>query len=295
MGVAKSPLLSLRPPLICRTSSQGCGVFFESYLDLSHQKLKILKDGYIMMIRFLVMILLVLTFAAETNAANVYFDVSHRVIFQPDSDKKLGLKSFVSLFEQRGDKVYIKAPDFNGAKELRPDLIVLPGTMKQYSPKEIDQIESFVSDGGNLLVLLHIAPTLARVTERFGIILSNAVISETENLIDGKSQDFYAKDIVPHPVTKGVSSVALYGTWGMMAEKGAKIVAYTGDKAFMDFNRNRVRDKDEPGMKVGLVAVSEYGSGKVVVVADDAPLANAFLGMGDNLKLAENIVSWLTE
>lgn len=248
-----------------------------------------------MMIRFLVTILGVLALTAETNAANVYFDVSHRVIFQPDSDKKLGLKSFVSLFEKKGAKVYIKAPDFNGAKELRPDLIVLPGTMMEYSPKEIDQIENFVNAGGNLLVLLHIAPTLARVTERFGIVLSNAVISETENLLDGKSQDFYAKDIVPHPVTKGVSSVALYGTWGMMAEKGAKIVAYTGDNAYPDFNRNRVRDENEPGIKVGVVAVSEHGSGKVVVVADDAPLANAFLGMGDNLKLAENIVSWLTE
>lgn len=248
-----------------------------------------------MMIRFLVSILVVLTFAAETNAANVYFDVSHRVIFQPDSDKKLGLKSFVSLFEQNGDKVYIKAPDFNGAKELRPDLIVLPGTMKQYSPKEIDQIESFVSDGGNLLVLLHIAPTLARVTERFGIVLSNAVISETENLIDGKSQDFYAKDIAPHPVTKDVSSIALYGTWGLLPEKDARVVAASSDNAYPDFNRNRVRDKDEPRVKVGVVAISEHGSGKVVVVADDAPLANAFLHMGDNLKLAENIVSWLTE
>jgi len=167
--------------------------------------------------------------------------------------------------------------------------------MVEYSSPEIDKIEKFVKEGGSLLVLLHIAPPLARVTERFGIVLSNAVISETENLIDGKSQDFYARHISPHPVTEGVSSVALYGTWGLLPEKGAQVVAATGDNAYPDFNRNRVRDEGEPNIKVGVVAVCEFGKGKVVVVADDAPLANAFLSMGDNLKLATNIVSWLTE
>lgn len=248
-----------------------------------------------MMIRFLVTMLVVFTLAAETNAANVYFDVSHRVIFQPDSDKKLGLKRFVSLFEKNGDKVHIKAPNFNAPKEARPDVLILPGSMTPYNVKEIYKIEKFVKEGGSLLVLLHIAPPLARVTERFGIVLSNAVISETENLIDGQSQDFYAKHISPHPVTESVSSVAVYGTWGLFPEKEARVVAATSDRAFPDFNRNRIRDKDEPLVKVGVVAISEYGSGKVVVVADDAPLANAFLDKGDNLRLAKNIVSWLTK
>ena len=248
-----------------------------------------------MKVKFLVTLFLVLSFAASANAGNVYFDVSHRVIFQPDSDKKLGLKRFVSLFEKNGDNVHIKAPKFNAPKEARPDVLILPGSMTPYSGHEINKIEKFVKEGGSLLVLLHIAPPLARVTEVFGIVLSNAVISETENLIDGQSQDFYAKHISPHPVTEGVSSVAVYGTWGLLPEKEARVVAATGDNAFPDFNRNRVRDKDEPRVKVGVVAISEYGKGKVVVVADDAPLANAFLDMGDNLKLAKNIVSWLTE
>ncbi len=250
-----------------------------------------------MKLRFLTALFLVLSFAAGANAGNVYFDVSHRVIFQPDSDKKLGLKRFVSLFEKNGDKVHVKAPDFNATEAEKPDVLVLPGSMTEYSVPEIDKIENFVKEGGSLLVLLHIAPPLARVTERFGIVLSNAVISERENLIDGKSQDFYAKDISSHPVTDDVSSIALYGTWGLLAEKNAEIVASTSDEAFMDFNRNRVFDKAEGELeiKVGVVAVSEYGKGKVVVVADDAPLANAFLDKGDNLKLAGNIISWLTE
>ena len=248
-----------------------------------------------MIFRLLIAVITVLVFAAWADAANVYFDVSHRVIFQPDSDKKLGLRSFVGIFEEKGHKVHIKAPRFNAPGEARPDIVILPGSMTEYRPGEINEIEKFVSDGGSLLVLLHIAPPLARVTERFGIVLSNAVISDRENLIDGQSQDFYAKDISPHPVTEGVSRVALYGTWGLLPEKGARVVAASSDNAYPDFNRNRVRDKDEPAIKVGVVAISEYGKGKVVVVADDAPLANAFLGMGDNRRLAENIVSWLAE
>lgn len=248
-----------------------------------------------MKIRFFMSLFLILSFAADANAGNVYFDVSHMVIFQPDSDKELGLKRFVSLFEKKGDKVYIETPDFNATAAARPDVIILPGSMTPYSGPEIYRIEKFVKEGGSLLVLLHIAPPLARVTERFGIVLSNAVISEKENLIAGSSQDFYAKDIASHPITNDVSSVALYGTWGLLAEKEAQIVASTTDRAFPDFNRNRVIDKGEPEIKVGVVAVSEYGKGRVVVVADDAPLANAFLDMGDNLRLARNIISWLSK
>ena len=88
-------------------------------------------------------------------------------------------------------------------------------------------IETYVKDGGSLLVLLHIAPPLARLTERFGMILSNFVISESVNTIDGQSQDFYTSKILPHPITKGVKFVALYGTWAIMAETNARIIAST--------------------------------------------------------------------
>ena len=228
-------------------------------------------------------------------ADEILFDTSHHVIFHPQSDKPLGLKKFVALFEGKNHKVSINDTLLTKKKLEGVSTLILPGSMTSYNLQEQKMIETFVSEGGSLLVLLHIAPPLARVAELFGIILSNMVISEKVNIIDNSSQDFFVKDIKPHRVTRGVNEIALYGTWGLLAEGNAKVVAFTSDQAWGDLNRNRHLDAGEPIMKVGVVAISEHGKGKVVVVADDAPLANTFLTMGDNMILAKNIIAWLTE
>ena len=226
-------------------------------------------------------------------AGGVLFDTSHTVVFQPHSEQSLGLKSFLSLFEERGRKVSVGNAPITVKSLASFDTLILPGPMRPFGKGEIDLIDTFVRDGGNLVILLHISSPVARLTERFGIIVSSMVISEHENLIKEQSQDFFVKDIKPHPVTKGVHSIALLGTWGLLAEEGAAIVASTTERAWGDGNRNRIYDEGEPMVKAGVVAVAEPGKGKVVVVADDAPLANAFLEMGDNLALARNIVEWV--
>jgi hypothetical protein len=226
-------------------------------------------------------------------AGGVLFDTSHTVVFQPQSEESLGLKSFLSLFEQRGRKVSVGKAPITAKSLASLDTLILPGPMRPFEKGEIDLIDSFVRGGGSLVVLLHISSPVARLTERFGIIVSNMVISEHENLSKGQSQDFFVKDIRPHPVTKGIHSIALLGTWGLIADEGATIIASTTERAWGDGNRNRVYDEGEPMLKVGVVAVAEPGKGKVVVIADDAPLANAFLAMGDNLALARNIVEWV--
>lgn len=229
----------------------------------------------------------------ETHAGDIIFDTSHRVIFQPRSEKYLGLKDFLTLFEKDGNRVDVVDKNLSRESLTKTDVLVIPGSMRPYKAGEIHSIESYVRDGGSLLVLLHIAPPLARLTERFGIILSNVVISESVNTINKQSQDFYAHDIAPHPVTEGVKSIALYGAWALMTEGNAKVIASTSKHAWGDMNRNRIFDAGEPMLKFGLVAATEFGKGRVVVVADDAPLANAFIGEADNVQMAKNIIRWL--
>ncbi|MDH3974287.1 MAG: DUF4350 domain-containing protein [Deltaproteobacteria bacterium] len=238
--------------------------------------------------------LFLLSLSGHAASAEIYFDTSHRVIFHPSSEQHLGLKKFVSLFRENGDHVEIGDYPLGILDTGTVDVLVIPGSMAPYSPEEIDLVEKFVNDGGRLLVLLHIAPPLARLTERFGIILSNAVISENENKINGRSQDFFVKDMASHEITRDVSMIAFYGSWGLLAEGKGKVLAFTSENAYADFNRNRRFDHGEPRAKMGVVAVSDHGKGKVVVVADDAPLANAFIDVGDNRKFAGNIVNWLS-
>jgi hypothetical protein len=41
------------------------------------------------------------------HSGEILFDTSHRVIFQPQSEGPLGLKTFLPLFEKRGMKVRV--------------------------------------------------------------------------------------------------------------------------------------------------------------------------------------------
>ncbi len=73
-------------------------------------------------------------------------------------------------------------------------------------------------------------------------------------------------------------------------------MAWTSGSAWKDVLKNRVFDRDiEKRERLGLIAISEYGNGKVVVAADDAIFIERFMDEGDNRKLSENIINWFKD
>lgn len=230
------------------------------------------------------------------NARKTVFDMSHTEIFSPLKNEPLHYSGFYEMIKAGGpvdvNEGLITPATLKGVRTY-----VIAGPAGELTRDDIVILQSFVRRGGNLLVLLHIAPPVARLTESFGIIVSNFVVSEQENIIQGKSQDFYVHRFAKHPVTKGIKHLAVFGAWGLMADAttGSKVVASTTDKAWADLNRNRTLDEGEPVLDFGIVAVSRFGGGKVVVVADDAPFANQFLDKADNRKFAQNIIDWFNE
>ncbi len=230
--------------------------------------------------------------AKKTAHFNVAFDMAHNEIFSPENEGKLHYSTFYKGFKKAGAKTSVNmrlvTPEV--LKDL--DAYVIAGPASPFITPEIMTLQGFVHDGGSLLVLLHISSPVARLTESFGIIVSNFVVSEKENTIEGKSQDFFVKDLAPSKVTEGLKKIAVFGTWGLMTERNARVVARTSDKAWADLNRNRTKEKDEPTQSFGIVAVKKFGAGRVIVVADDAPFANSFINIGDNARLAQNIINW---
>jgi len=229
--------------------------------------------------------------AAQKTHFNVAFDMAHNEIFSPENNGKLHYSTFYKGFKKAGARTSVnhRLVTQEIIKDL--DAYVIAGPASPFITPEIMTLQGFVHDGGSLLVLLHIASPVARLTESFGIILSNFVISEKENTIEGKSQDFFVTDLAPSQVTKGLKKIAVFGTWGLMAERNARVVARTSPKAWADLNRNRTLEKNEPVQSFGIVAEKKFGSGRIIVVADDAPFANAFIKRGDNAKLAQNIIN----
>jgi len=222
------------------------------------------------------------------------FDGSHQEIFSPENKGELDYSGFADKFTAAGSTVSINRKRVNQQTLEGVRTYVIAGPTQPFGLHEIDALHSFVSKGGNLLILLHISSPVARLSESFGILVSNFVLAEQENKIEGRSQDFLVTRFTDHPVTKGLNRIAVYGTWGVKAQRKAVEVAKTSDKAWADINRNRKYDEGEPIGSFGIVAVTGYGSGKVVVVADDAPFANRFIGEADNPMLADNIVGWFT-
>lgn len=233
--------------------------------------------------------------AVKAERATTVFDLAHHEIFSPIKDGPLNYSEFYKLVKENGgapgvnDKP-VTAESLKGVKAY-----VIAGPIQPFTAQEIAALESFVRNGGNLLVLLHISFPVAELTSSFGIVVSNFTIGETTGLIENKPQDFLVTKFVQHATTARVEKIAVYGTWGLMANEPAKVVASTTPKAWADVNRNRTFDKNEPAQEFGIVAVSKYGKGKVAVVADDAPFANQFINGADNRRLAENIIKWFKQ
>ncbi|MBI5586751.1 MAG: DUF4350 domain-containing protein [Deltaproteobacteria bacterium] len=230
--------------------------------------------------------------AKKAAHGKTVFDLAHAEIFSPVQTGPLHYSAFYEGFKRAGEDVMVSAVNITPESLEGVKTVVFAGPSRDVWPSEVDSLVKFVHDGGNLLVLLHISKPVARLTEPFGIIVSNFVVSEPENNIGGQSQDFYVSKLAPHPVTEGVKKIAVFGTWGLMTENKAQTVAATSDKAWADLNRNRVLDKGEPVQSFGIVAVNQFGKGKVVVVTDDAPFANKFINEGDNKKFTDNIIRW---
>lgn len=232
---------------------------------------------------------------AKAPASTTLFDLGHSEIFSPVKEGPLHYTTFYGVLKQSGEEVGINKEPVTSARLARIKTYIIAGPVQPFSGEEISALETFVEKGGNLLVLLHISPAVAQLTNSFGIIVSNFTLGENSGLIDNKSQDFHVTNFGAHPVTSGVKKISVYGTWGLMANDPAMTVAATTPKAWADMDRNRKFDKGEPQQEFGIVAVSEYGKGKVVVVADDAPFANKFIGEADNRRLADNIIRWFRQ
>jgi len=144
------------------------------------------------------------------------------------------------------------------------DVFVTPQAHSTYSPDELTAIQSFVSNGGGLLVIGDDDPYIYTDLTDF------AGISWTYGGVSG-----ITTDITAHEVTVGVSSVYLQAPVAMMHVSGVA----------MDL----VRD---PAGNVMLAACEHVG--KVIGFADEGSLWNYGIVEEDNLRLANNMIDWLS-
>jgi len=145
------------------------------------------------------------------------------------------------------------------------DVFVVPQAHSSYSNDELSTIENFVFDGGGLLVIGDDNPYIYTSLTDF------ANIAWASGGVSG-----FTSDITPHPVTSGVSTVYLAAPFAYM---------YVSSDA-----KGLIRD---PGHNI-MLAISEQPSGKVIGFADEDTIGDYAIGAADNMRLALNMIDWLS-
>jgi hypothetical protein len=158
------------------------------------------------------------------------------------------------------------AERFNETLLAHYSVIVSWGPGGVYWENETDSIQTFVSNGGGLLVMDYSGhEVLNNLTMFAGIewYPASAVGGTTSN-------------ITPHAVTEGVDSMYVgYAEVRLNVSSPAVELIYMGTDTF--------------------VAASQVGAGRVVAIADYYTLLDFFIMQEGNLRLGNNIIEWLTE
>jgi len=228
----------------------------------------------------------------------VLFDQGHGQHFLVESKGELDLSQLGETFTAKGFQVRStpKEQVFTDDSLRGVSTLVISGAFKPISDAETTVIKKFLDNGGQLCVMLHIAPPLAALLNNLGVAVSNGVIREQANLPKPENPtDFAAVDLAPHPLTKGLNQINFYGTWALDTEQPANVIARTSPQAWIDLNGNKTFDPEGDAIQAFTVAVTgQLGHGRFVVFGDDAIFQNRFLA-GPNQQLANNLVNWMKE
>ncbi|MFX1539687.1 MAG: DUF4350 domain-containing protein, partial [Promethearchaeota archaeon] len=143
------------------------------------------------------------------------------------------------------------------------DILICAQPYAAYTSTEQTAIQTFVFNGGGLLVIGDDSPTI------FDMLTLFAGIDWESGGVGGTTTD-----ITPHPVTTGVFS-AYFGSpiCELMVSGGAiSLIRNSGDT---------------------LLAASEIGSGRVIGIGDEHTIQDGLIDQADNRQLALNMIDWL--
>ena len=199
----------------------------------------------------------------------VLWDLSHGVYHPYDPSGEFS--SLVSLLSGKGYTVNTAdAGILNIDLNQYGVLVICLGSAwnSAYSTDEVAAINSFVQNGGGLLVMGDNTEcpneNINPVAQAFGT---------TCGLSNLYPSDLNVNDLTPHPIFDGVSEFFMRAAGEVRGVPPSEEVAWTDSK--------------------GTITVTTLGSGRVVVTGDFNFFGNDYIFYVDNQLLAENIFDWL--
>lgn len=223
----------------------------------------------------------------------VLFDEGHGQPFVIAGERPLDLSGLAGVFTSAGYEVRASRQQFDAALLADVDVLVISGAFQPLRAEEIAVVQEFVTRGGGLAVMLHIAPPLAGLLHALEVDFSNGTLREHDQVIDGNPQDFRVSQLASHPLNAGLNDFALYGVWALRGTAPAvEVVAQTGPHGWVDLNHDGSFGAGDPVQPFAVVVAGTLGVGRYAVFGDDALFQNRFLE-GNNRALAANLARWL--
>lgn len=227
-------------------------------------------------------------------AQKVLFDTGHGERFLIREKGPLQLSGLADIFMEAGIQVANLEKPISDASLADADGLVISAAFEPLQPEEIEAVVRFMQRGGRLSVMLHIAPPLSSLLDRLGIMHTNGVIEERENIIDGNPHDFLVNRLGTHPILKGITEFSLYGAWGVLnADDRGRVIASTSPNAWIDLRHDKIQTREETA-SFGVACAGDLGKGGFLIFGDDAMFQNKFMD-ANNRALAANLAGWLKQ
>lgn len=227
----------------------------------------------------------------------------------------VGLRRAAKLLEQRGCEVRELIVGPLTTKSLMDvQLVVLNLPSMDRPPwlvSEIDAIEQYIRGGGGMIFITdhsncyyhqyHLLP----LWDRLGLIPTFETVCEDTvscRLAPTRPSWLLVRKFESHPVTVGVR---YFGAQTGGRVSGAGIVAWSSDQAWADAGAVPLYGEGNPGLfgdmsyaeseergEQGIILARTIDNGRVVVIADQNSMGDAFMSYADNWQLWLNACQW---
>lgn len=227
------------------------------------------------------------------SAPVVLFDEAHKQQFKIGGAGQLDLSDLATYYTANGFSVESSDQPLSADVLASADVLVLSGPFQPLSAQELDAVMNFVKSGGGLAVLLHIAPPMRDLLIQLEVDFTNGTLREVNQVIGDNPLDFKVSSLADHPVTRGLKSFSVYGSWALRGTADNVIpLAQTSKHGWVDLDRDNRPSQADAMQQFAVMVGGELGQGRFVVLGDDAVFQNRFFDE-DNRQLALQLVNWL--
>ncbi len=228
------------------------------------------------------------------RAGTVIFDMAHGEVFGPEDTTELGQSTVVAAIEQAGYAVEVNREKFTAERLADVAAVYVPGPMVPFTDAEKQVLDDYVVNGGTIILTIHVPFPIMATPARWGLPVGSAVMMTTAPAYQDPGI-FVATDVADHQLTADVEGVLVVSGWALDTDAtklaDAEVVVSAGPEVVVDGDKDNVFGASDPQPPYGIVGVAPVGSGRVIVMGDDAIFANIAINEADNLQLLNNILA----